>query len=299
VSKDKNKDDGCLRTEPETEQEPVPVFLLLRLAKLAFYYHLHSKLLPALFSQTVGQLGAEDVSRARATLLLRPSSLDARAAVVRSYVALACICESLALVDGVNVLLSLVCVLAGLAGAWRLACPRREPPAAACGLRSFSSRYWQHLVRRPYKNFRRVVAGWVLLLLPSGSNSAMKGAIVAFVVFFLSGASHAAINWGLGQRVWRCANDVYWFMLNFVVCSLETTLTSAGRRLAARAGREREFAAVEASWLGWLVGYVWTFGFLFWSVPMWRFPMYEQLVEVESWKKLFSNVSMVPENVVA
>lgn len=145
----------------------MPAFLLLRLAKLAVYYHLHSRLLPALFSQTVGQLGAEDVSPARATLLLRPGSLDARAAVVRSYVALAWIWESLALVDGANALLAVVCVLAGLSrpGDWP-ALFGSPPPPAACGLRSFWSRFWHRLVRRPYKNLGRAVAGRVRLLFP-------------------------------------------------------------------------------------------------------------------------------------
>jgi hypothetical protein len=276
----------------------VPAFFLLRLAKLAVYYHLHSRLLPALFSQTVGQLGAEDVSPARATLLLHPGSLDARAAVLRSYVALAWIWESLALVDGSNALLAVVCVLAGLSGPGDWPALYGSPPVV-CGLRSFWSRFWHRLVRRPYKNLGPAVAGPVRLLLPGGSGSAVQGAVVACAVFLLSGASHAAVSWSLGQRGWRCADDVHWFMLNFVGCSLETALTSAWRRLAARAGRERELAAVEGSWLGWLVGYVWTFGFFCWSVPMWRFPVYEQLVAAESWARLMCNVRIVPENVVA
>lgn len=297
------KSDGRQSAEPATEQETLSTFLFLRLAKLALYYLLHARILPALFSQTIGHLRAEDVSPARTPLLSRLGSVGAREALVRSHAAVAWIWESFILLDAANAAISVTAVLAGVdrPGDWPTLF---GSPLAACGLRSFWSRFWHRLARRPHGNLGRAVARRALRpLLPArllrgiGRPAVIESAAAACVVFFLSGVSHAAVSWRFGQLGWRFA-DVRWFMLNFLGCSLEKVVVSAGRRLAARAGWERELTAVEGSWLGWLVGYAWTFGFFFWSVPMLSFPrLYAQFVEEERLMRLLSEMRTVPGSV--
>lgn len=277
VNNTKYNNKSCHKTEPETEEEPVFSFFLLRLAKLVLYYHLQTQLLPALFSQTIGQLHAEDVSPDRTPLLLHLGSISAREALVRSYAALVWIWYSIVVLDVANALLATASVLVGVSGPgdWP---PLFGSPLTACGLRSFWSRFWHHLARKPYRNFGQVVAGRVGLLLPGGLRSTVEGVVAAYVVFFVSGVSHAAVSWKFGQADWWYA-DLRWFMLNCLGCSLETVVISVGRRSALRIGWGRELAAIEKSWLGWLVGYVWTCGFFFWSAPILMFPrMYTQLV---------------------
>lgn len=274
-------------------QQLLSTFVLLRLTKITLYYYFHTKIIPSLFDQTIGQLGTEDVSPAMTPFLSSPGCVDARAALVCSHAALNWIWESLAFIDGTNAILATLSVVTGLS------MPRDWPPLfgnplAACGLRSFWSRFWHHLARRPHGNFGRFVAHRLCLLLPAGVGQGIEGAVVAFVVFFLSGVSHAAVSWRLGHPDWLWV-DTQWFMLNFLGCSLEKFVTSAVRRLAARAGWERELAALERSWLGWLVGYTWTFAFFFWSVPMFSFPrVYAQLVEEQRWMTLLKSARIVP-----
>lgn len=275
------------------DQELLSTFVLLRLAKSTLYYYFHIQLFPSLFTQIIGQLGTEDVSPAMTPGLSSPGYVDARAALVRSYAALVWIWESLVFIDGTNAILTTVSVVTGLSR------PRDWPPLfgnplAACGLRAFWSHFWHHLARRPHGNFGRFVAQRLYLLLPAGVGQGMEGAVVAFVVFFLSGVSHAAVSWRLGHPDWLWV-DAQWFMLNFLGCSFETFVVSVVRRLAVRSGWERELAALEGSWLGWLVGYTWTFAFFFWSVPMFSFPReYARLVEEQRWMALLTNARIVP-----
>lgn len=277
-------------------QELLSGFVLLRLAKITLYYCFHTRLFPALFAQIIGQIGIEDVLPAMTPGLLTPSYINARAALVRSHAALIWIWESLVFIDGTNSILAILSVVTGLSR------PHDWPhlfgnPLTACGLRAFWSRFWHHLARRPHGNLGRFVAHRLRLLLPAGVGQGMEGAVVAFVVFFLSGVSHAAVSWRLGHPDWLWV-DTQWFILNFLGCSLETLVTSAVRRLAVRAGWERELAALEGSWLGWLVGYTWAFAFFFWSVPMISFPRaYAQLVEEQRWMTLLRNVRIVPPSV--
>ncbi len=66
------------------------------------------------------------------------------------------------------------------------------------------------------------------------------------------------------------------------------------RGLAKRSGWGRELSAIEKSWLGYAIGYVWVFAFFFWSVPMWRWPrLYDQLATAERWRSILSKMTIV------
>ncbi|KAI3399858.1 hypothetical protein diail_5369 [Diaporthe ilicicola] len=283
LNKQEEDDPSGKKAKP---QEPLFIFLLLRLAKLPLYYALYTHLLPLLFSETLGFLSSADV--AETALFTRLPALTAREAVVRGYTAVVWAWESLAFLDGANAVLSVVFVLAGIDT------PQDWPslfgnPSAACGLRGFWSGFWHRLVVRPYGSVGRAVAGALRL-----RGTRAEKPVVAFVVFLLSGLSHGAVSWRMGHKDW--AVDVQWFLYNFAACSVELFLVSAVRGLARRAGWARELDLLERSWLGHLVGYTWVFGFFSWTVPKWRWArLHKQLETAEIWMRLFSKMTLVPK----
>ncbi|RYP74560.1 hypothetical protein DL769_003987 [Monosporascus sp. CRB-8-3] len=280
---------------PEAKQSTIgrsdqslAVFLVLRLSKLPIYYYLHWHVMPRFFAETVVELVSEDV--AQTALLTRLSEVTAREAVVRSYMAVSWIWESLVYLDGANAALAVFSVLIGLdkPGDWP---PLFGGPGCAYGLRSFWSRFWHRLAVRPYTNYGRVVARAIGLLRP-GSSSAVSGVVIAFVAFLLSGFSHAAVSWRLGMHDWL---DVQWFLLNFAACLAERVVLATVQHLAKRAGRTDDLAAIEKSWLGRLIGFAWVFAFFFWSVPLWKFPrIHKVLLRTERWQSILSKMTIVP-----
>lgn len=253
-------------TKENDSELAISVFLLLRVAKLALYCYIHARVVPLFFLATLKRIWPSDVAQT-ALLLPRLWKMAPREFVVRSYMAVQWIWESLVFLDGTNSALAVFFVGTGFDQ------PADWPPLFGSignirGLRSFWSHFWHKLAARPYKNCGLVVVRG-LRCLGVRVPGRVAGVVVAFVVFLLSGLSHAAVSWRLGMRDWL---DVQWFLLNFAACLIETIAVSLLRRYAARVGLARELKAVERSWLGRFVGCGWVFGFFFWSVPLWRYP---------------------------
>lgn len=271
---------------PETQ--PYSVFFFLRLIKLPIYYYLHSYVIPSLFSETIVEFFPEDVSPVQQTLLRRFQEVTAREVVIRGYTAIVWILESLVFLDGANAILACFFVLVGLDH------PSDWPalfgsPMSATSLRKFWSRFWHRLAVRPYTNYGKVVA-CSLGLQPE--SFAFK-TIVACVVFGLSGASHSAVSWRLGQRDWYL--DIWWFFLNFLGCSVEIMWLSAIHSFAKSMKWSRELKMIEDSWFGKFVGFAWVFGFFFWSTPKWKYPgIYREALETARWRSILSKMSVVP-----
>lgn len=285
VNKATNKKDDT-KVETAAEQDSVPVFILLRLLKLPLYYYLYTSILPSIFAETIFRFDTSDV--AETGLLTRLGNITTREVVVRSYTAVVWIWESLVLLDGTNAVVAIIAVLSGLdrPGDWPSLFGN---PCAACGLRNFWSRFWHRLAVRSYGQIGRLVARYV----PVRSKRAQKS-VVAFVVFLLSGLSHSAVSWRLGHADWHI--DLRWFMFNFAACSVELVVVSTVRDVARRLGLARELEMLERSWLGYLIGYSWVFGFFFWTVPMWRFPrLHRQLDATDRLMRLLSKMTLIPK----
>lgn len=285
VTKTNNKKDDT-NTETAAEQESVPVFLVLRLLKLPLYYYLYTSILPSIFAETIFRLDTPDV--AETALFTRLGDITTREAVVRSYTAVVWIWESLVLLDGTNAILAIIAVLSGMdrPGDWPSLFGN---PCSACGLRNFWSRFWHRLAVRSHGQFGRLVARYV----PVRNKRAQKS-VVASVVFLLSGLSHSAVSWRLGHVDWHI--DLQWFMFNFAACSVELVVVSTARDVARRLGLAKELEMLERSWLGYLIGYFWVFGFFFWTVPMWRFPrLHRQLDATDRLMRLFSKMTLIPK----
>lgn len=235
-------------------------FLLHRVAKLALYYFIHTQLVPSLLSATLTELAPSDF--VHTALFSRLGDVTARELAVRSWMAVHWIVQSLAFIDGANAALALFCVGAGLdePGDW----PALFGGAGEVrGLRSFWSRFWHSLPRRPYTSCARAVVGMLGI-----ERRFASGVAVAFLVFLISGLSHAAVSWRWGMRDW---NDTQWFLLNFAGCFVETVLACSLRALAMRFGLQRALRKMEAGWLGRVLGCGWVFLFFFWSVPLWKY----------------------------
>ncbi|TVY16133.1 Acetyltransferase ataH [Lachnellula arida] len=277
--------------DPETDSkakiQPLSVFIFLRLIKLPIYYYLQFHLIPSLFSETIVTYLPEDVSPIQQTYFRRWHEVEDRELVIRGYTAITWIWESVVFLDSANSVLACFFVLVGVDE------PRDWPslfgnPASATSLRGFWSRFWHRLAIRPYSNYGKIVA-YSLGLQQGGF--AYK-TIVAFVVFTLSGISHAAVSWQLGRKDWYL--DVIWFSLNFLACSVEVVVLSAIRGIAKSMGWSRELNMVQESSFGKFVGFVWVFGFFFWSVPKWKYPMLHSVaVETATWRRILSGMSLV------
>lgn len=270
--------------------QPRSVFVLLRLAKLPLYYYIHFHILPLLFSHTIVDITSADVSPTHQQNIIRNiigGGMTAREVLIRAYTATYWIWESLVVYDGANAVLASLSVTLGIDGPadWP---PLFGYPTSALGVRNFWKHFWHGLATRPYTSYGRLFAKGLGL---QPRSTAFK-AVVAFVVFSLSGLTHAAIAWQLGRRDWYL--DIFWFYLNFVACFAELGWLSATRNLAKRMKCSRELQLIEGSWLGHLVAYTWVFMFFFWSVPQWQYPrMYTDALVAEEWYSIFANMQIV------
>ncbi|KAI2633923.1 hypothetical protein GGS21DRAFT_539501 [Xylaria nigripes] len=264
--------------QTQNKEKALVRFLALRLPKLALYYYISQYIQPRLFSATIIVLRSEDVDQQ--ALFTRLSDVSLREIVVRSYMAVAWAWESFLITDGVHTALAIITVVSGFDQ------PEDWPPLFGKlqdirGLRDFWSRFWHRLARRSYTNFARVVVDFMGLPL----STTISNTVVAFMIFLISGLSHAAVSWQMGWRDWL---DVKWFLLNFAACLAETAMLKTMRKTAAKMGRQRELAAFEASSAGRFVGFAWVFGFFFWSVPLWQFPRHRELIKAEMWTEFLS-----------
>lgn len=249
-----------------------PVFLLLCLVKVVTYYSLHNWALPIYYKEIIRSILPSDVTRP-ALLDRWDLGLAPRDVVVRSYMAVSWVWDSLVFLDGTNATLAMFFVGIGFdhPGDWPQLFGNFHE---ACGLRNFWGRFWHKLAMRPYRNCGLVVSR-ALKYLPCGRSLErnLTNGVIAFVVFLLSGLSHAAVSWRLGMHDWL---DVKWFLLNFAACFIEKLFVSWIRYFMTACGLEKDLKAIERSWLGKMIGYAWVFTFLFWSVPLWMYPRYEK-----------------------
>ncbi|KAI9687613.1 MAG: hypothetical protein M1822_002223 [Bathelium mastoideum] len=243
--------------------------------------------MPVIFSKTLVNIAPEDVGPEQQILLRRLPALTSREVILRAHTAVFWIWESIAYLDGANAALAIFFVLIGIDE------PADWPPlfgnlAAATSLRKFWSDFWHRLATRPYRNYGREVARPLLGQKPQ---SILFKTVVAFVVFSLSGMTHAVVMWHAGVADWYL--EITWFLLNFVGCLGETMYLSALRALAKHLGVSHELRKIEQSWFGYLTGYAWVFAFFFWSVPKWKYPRLErQAITVEKMQDFLANLGV-------
>ncbi|KAM0717896.1 hypothetical protein Q7P37_006228 [Cladosporium fusiforme] len=267
------------------DKEPEHLFIIRRVVKLMFYFLMRSYLLPVLHQHTIGTISPSDVNEAQRALL-RPLwqslisgqdlgevvQLAPRAMLIRAHTSVVWILESVIFLDGANAALAIifVCIVRvdGTAD-W---------PAlfgsltAVTSMTRFWSRFWHQLATRPYGNCGRTMTQQ---LLGSGPDKSIAGKLMtAGVVFALSGCSHALVTWQAGLRDWHL--EIGWFMLNFCACAFEKLVLSILQKVAKRNGFAARWREFEQSPVAKVIGGMWVFSFLCWSVPKWQYPRMEK-----------------------
>lgn len=259
-------------------------FALAKVCKLLIYYVAAERVAPRVFPGLFMPMQLSEFDPAQEVyvrrLLLFPGGptsgggasppVTLRETALRGVTAIWWAWGSFVLLDGFHALLSLLAV-----GLLRVDAPEDWPPLfgdlrEAYTVRRFWGKVWHKLLLRPY-----VGAGqWAAARAPLGRRgSAVSKLLVAFIVFLLSGCAHAAAAWQLDDcGTWTL--DIAWFLANFAVVTFEVGASGVLRWVAVRSGYGRGWANMGARYplAARVLGYVWVFAFLFWSVPKWQYP---------------------------
>ncbi|KAL8791761.1 MAG: hypothetical protein Q9195_005637 [Heterodermia aff. obscurata] len=240
-------------TQPPTKR---PLFLLTRLLSILTIYTLN-----LLYEHTLLTLLPPfqplDFAPSKHTFLRRLPTVSPRETTLRALLVLNFIWTSWAVISAYHHALSVFFVGVGLDA------PHEWPtlygsPWEMYSVRRFWGRFWHRSTFRTYMGYGNAVAGGMLGL--------RRGTVghrlcVEFVVFLVSGVTHALTTRTLGYRAgyWE---DVGWFCGNFVAILVETAFQALVRRVFGETGdRVRKG-----------VGAVWLFLFFFWSLPKTQFP---------------------------
>jgi hypothetical protein len=134
-------------------------------------------------------------------------------------------------------------------------------------IRRFWGTSWHQINLRAYQNYAQLFVRNVSFLRPA-SREEKVGKI--FVIFLLSGLIHAMSLWSLGDRCsWRL--DIWWFCMNFIGGGLETAVERSLKFFVRRLGKGELYEFLIRSVWTKLLGFMWVYLFLFWSVPKWQY----------------------------
>jgi Membrane bound O-acyl transferase family len=157
------------------------------------------------------------------------------------------------------VLESLYCLLSILfVAVLRVDEPDEWPPLfgnlfEATTVLGFWNKTWHKLVYKTYLTYAKQIT---LDILRISSGTLMAAFMIRFLVFFFSGTSHLLVSWQLGNRC-GLKEELLWYFGNFLVVVIEGFLLSI----------LREVKIPTDTRLSKVVGYLWVFGFHFWSLP--------------------------------
>ena len=182
-----------------------------------------------------------------------------RETLVRSWLVFHFVWSAWATFTGLHNVISLMAVSVGLdePGDWP---PLYGSIYEIYTIRRFWGKFWHRLVYRTNAAFGALVSQKVLRL-PRAS--LLDRTLINFSVFLLSGIVHALVTWQLGFvcGYWQ---DIWWFCVNFIAMLAEEWAQWFARRLMG--GRFENTNAGKA------VGFLWVYGFLFWSLPKSSYP---------------------------
>ena len=131
----------------------------------------------------------------------------------------------------------------------------------------FWSRFWHQMATRAYSSHARALTKMVFKV---EAESQAGKTVRALSIFLMSGATHAACSWRLGDKCgW--GGDLWFFAACFAVIGAER---AAGRMCGiGRKGKRGE----GGRGVGWerVAGYFWVAGVLIWLVPDWQYQKIE------------------------
>ncbi|KAI6082065.1 membrane bound O-acyl transferase family-domain-containing protein [Hypoxylon rubiginosum] len=144
-------------------------------------------------------------------------------------------------------------------------------PLDATSVRAFWGRFWHRITIPTYSHYAQLVSRIVLGLQPASRG---EKTLIPLLIFAMSGVSHCLVGWSLGDAA--LSRDVLFFVLNFLVAAMETTISKA------KMIEKKKFAPIPKT-IKILLGLCWVFIFFFCVTPLWIYPkVHYALVELAS-----------------
>lgn len=134
-------------------------------------------------------------------------------------------------------------------------------------MRRFWSRFWHRLHVSSYGSYSRFLSRNVLGL---KRESVWDRSVVIAAMYLLSGAVHAVVSWHFGDAC-SWPSDVWWFCVNFGATAIETVVMQLVQSFADSIKQRARLEKWKQSEWSKILGYLWVYVFLFWSVPKWQY----------------------------
>lgn len=235
-------------------------FTIVRVARITLYLALMQLWTTYIFPGPFLPLTADDFSPTKETYFRRlfaGKPITRRETAIRSFSAIDWIWTAYLTLDCAHEILGIFfTIILRLDDTSDWLNPLFGSPREAYTLRGFWGRFWHRLVYRAYTNYGRCVGQRILRLKPG---SVAERWWCVFMVFLISGCSHAVVmRWVMGAGGGR---EVWFFVVNFAGGAIESVVMkwAKGRMLS-------------RGWEWRILGYLWVFGFFFWSVPKREYP---------------------------
>lgn len=126
----------------------------------------------------------------------------------------------------------------------------------------FWNKFWHKALYRTAISYASLVPAHILRL---SRTSFFGGLSVKFLVFVLSGIIHAIVLKHAGDYTCGYWHEFEFYLLNFVAAMFEVAVQSAVRKL------RRDRGCQEHEMTDKILGFLWVFGFRFWSLPKAQF----------------------------
>lgn len=136
-------------------------------------------------------------------------------------------------------------------------------------LRGFWGRFWHRITIPTFHDYSILISRKLLRLQPG---SRLEKTVVPWLIFTMSGLSHALVGWSLKDAA--LSRDILFFELNFLAAAVETMISQVqlSNTLIKRVQALPRPLCRSA-------GFAWVFLFFFCTAPMWMYPkIYPTLV---------------------
>ncbi|KIX02312.1 uncharacterized protein Z518_08253 [Rhinocladiella mackenziei CBS 650.93] len=243
---------------------PRPTFMIIQIRRLLVIAAM-TKFLSVILTnpqhQAFQPLQIFDINATHDSYFRRIGEVTARETTIRLITVFFFIWNAYANLTSLHAALSIIFV-----ALLRFDDPDEWPPlfgslGKAVSIRRFWTGFWHSLAYRPYEAIAEVLTNTLLGLKKHG---ALHRPMKNLVIFMCSGISHALV----AQQLLPCGarEEIWWFSVNFAAVVFEDIfgliVKKAGLRPSGAGGK-----------LVWRIGgYLWTLGFMFWSLPKVQYP---------------------------
>jgi hypothetical protein len=220
-----------------------------------FYNYLYNTVLP----QYVDPIDVYDLLPSKQSYFRRLTTVTFRETIIRTWIVLYWTWYSYSLYTSLHHVLAFIFVGIGLDGPEDWPSLYGNISEATC-IRRFWGKFWHRLVYRSYTSYGKFLSLNVLRL---PRNSIIGKLFINGFVFLLSGLVHGITMRQLGFSC-GAMSEIRFYCSHYVAVLAETVVQAAFTKLS----RGYKVSGVVTK----TIGYLWVFGFLFYSVPKSQFP---------------------------